>query len=205
MITAMQAVSILVWLAQAPPAGAATRYQITLELHGVWGLVTDQTGTCPGVPPGFDRFTGNVARVSDDEDGVQYSGVLARSTDIGLCEVKDTADATRWCSGHLSGRGPFRVTIKVPQAGNDSEQTGIEFEPDQIMAVSVSVNGACDTLDNAKLASEYRSHDAIYFETSDAPGQLMATGGLSRGTFLQTRHSTAGDLGGYALTVQPIP
>ena len=217
------------------------QYKITLEFHGVWGLVTDQSGTCPGVPPGYDRLTGVVSGVEpprngatgpravipctgmpcqsagngppppDEDDGpaaVEYTGILARESEVGLCETKESADGTKWCSGHLSGKGPFRVSIKVPLSGNDSEQTRIEFETDpaRLMAVTVSVSGACDTLDNAALAADYRSHDALYFETNDEPGSpLMPTGGLSRGTFLQTRHSQPGDLGGYTLTVQPLP
>lgn len=246
--------AILLLLAQAPPGGGAVvRYQITLEFHGVWGLLTDQSGTCPGVPPGYDRFTGVVSGVepprsgthgaptgtksspspmaappapctgipcqsatnppppADEDDGpdaVEYEGVLSRESEVGLCETKDTASGTEWCSGHLSGKGPFKVTIKVPLVGNDSEQTRIAFEPDptRIMAVTASVNGACDSLDNAALAADYRSQNAIYFETIDASGlPLMPTGGLTRGTFLQTRHSQPGDAGGYTLTVQPVP
>src|SRR6185295_10787981 len=46
-------------LAQSPPVtGATARYKVTLEFHGVWGLVTDASGTCPGVPPGIDTLTG---------------------------------------------------------------------------------------------------------------------------------------------------
>src|SRR6185295_2967485 len=42
-------------LSQSPPVtGATARYKVTLEFHGVWGLVTDASGTCPGVPPGID-------------------------------------------------------------------------------------------------------------------------------------------------------
>lgn len=205
--------------AQQPAGGPQARYQVTIEYRGVWGLVTDQSGTCPGVPPGYDRFTGVVSGIEpprgsqrpseEGDDVVTYEGVLTRATEIGLCEVKDTANGAQWCAGHLSGKGPFRVVIKVPTVGNDSAQTSIEFEPHPpqppLAPVSATASGSCDSLDNAGLEADYMSDDAIHFETIDASGRdLMPTGGLAPGTFHQTRHwRQEGDE--YTLSVTRLP
>jgi hypothetical protein len=237
----------LVLLAQASPAGATARYKVTLEFVGVWGLVTEANGTCPGVPPGRDTITGIVEGIepagsspptgtaqapppgytpcfgvpcrplpddeaagdSADEDsadeGVQYTGVLTRTTTVGLCEAKDTPSATEWCAGHLSGGGPFRVTITVPPIDGDNEQARVKLEP-QGMAVWATVSGSCSSLENAAVATQYRSEDSIYFETVNALGtKLMPTGRLSRGTYVQTSRSAPGDLSGYTLTVVRVP
>jgi hypothetical protein len=231
---------ILVLLAQPPPGGGTTvRYKVTLEYRGVWGLVTEASGTCPGVPPGLDTITGIVEGVEpvgsgpppgsapgappgyppcsgvpcrplrgeteeETDEGVEYTGVFTRTTEVGLCEVKDTPNGTEWCAGHLSGGGPFKVTIQVPAFDHDNEQTRFKLEP-QGMGVWATVSGSCSSLDNASVAADYRSEDSIYFETANASGtRLMPTGRLAGGSYVQSV-TTPSELGEYTLKVEQVP
>ena len=207
------ALGALVLLAQAPPAaGPTVRYRVTLTYHGVWGLVTEANQVCPGVPPGTDTIAGIVEGVepalgpppdddtdaeSSEDEGVQYAGDLTRATEVGLCEVKDTSDGTEWCAGHLSGGGPFRVTITVPPIDCDNEQARVKLEP-RGAQVRATVSGSCSSLENAAVARQYKSEDSIYFETANASGtKLMPTGVLRPGTYVETSRSVPGDLTGY--------
>ena len=149
----------------SPARGADQRFRITLEYYGYWGLVTPPSGGCPAAPAGTDKLTGYVTKESQDDDGVSYKGTLNRVTDIGLCEVQDTPDGSKWCGGELHGRGDVEVVIVVPAAGNDSENLQIALTP--LPTVSVQVGGNCSSLENATVARQYKSHDTILFETTD--------------------------------------
>lgn len=232
-------VGMLVMLAQAPPgSGGAVRYKVTLEYRGVWGTLTEgSSGTCPGVPPGFDKLTGIVEGVepplvfnqpigaspippctaipcpgaaggNDDDaadDPVQYTGVLTRTTNIGLCEVKQTSAGDEWCAGHLNGGGSFKVTITVPAQGNDNEEARVVLQPEGAMTAYATVSGACTTLDNGELAADCRSGDAIQFETSGdgSSGSVFPTGRLAVGSFKQTtRSAPSGVEGQYTMKVE---
>jgi len=170
--------AVLPWLVLVSPAHGAERFRITVEYYGYWGLVTPPSGVCPAAPAGTDTLTGVVTKQSEDEDGVVYKGTLTRITDIGLCEVRDTADGTKWCGGELHGRGDVEVVILVPAAGNDSVQIALDPQP----SVTVNVGGNCDSLDNAAVARHYKSHDTILFETTDVSSaggvRVPPTGGL---------------------------
>jgi hypothetical protein len=202
---AMAIVTTLLWLAQSPPPAASGQaHNVTLEFQGYWGAYADHsTGTdsCPGVAPGSDVLTGTVRGVEDelDEDGITYTGVLTRTTAIGLCEAKDTPDGARFCEGRLSGGGSFKVTIRMPAAGHDNEEATIALEPVGVMAVWVTVTGSCDSLDNAALEDDYRSPDAINFETTGTwslpPGKLVP------GVYAQARQFKPNDQGQYTLRV----
>jgi hypothetical protein len=205
-MSAMAIVSTLVWLAQSPPLAPSDQaHNVTLEFQGYWGAYADHsTGTdsCPGVEPGSDVLTGIVRGVEDelDEDGITYTGVLTRTTAIGLCEAKDTPDGTRFCGGRLSGGGSFKVTIRMPALGHDNEEATIELEPVGVMAVWVTVSGSCDSLDNAEVEDDYRSADAIHFETTGSSSALPP-GKLVPGLFTQARQFRLNDQGQYTLRV----
>lgn len=173
--------AVLLWLVLVSPAhGADERFRITLEYYGYWGLLTPPGGTCPAAPAGTDKITGVVTKQSEDEDGVTYAGTLRRVTDIGLCEVRDTSDGTEWCGGELHGTGDVDVVIVVPSPGNDSANLQIELKPRS--SVTVAVGGNCSSLENAAVASQYKSHDTILFETTDVSSaggiRVPPTGGL---------------------------
>jgi hypothetical protein len=193
---------LLSWGGLSSPAhGAAEQVKVTLQYHGYWGLVTPPGGICPAAPPGTDTLTGVVTKQSEDEDGVTYKGTLARVTDIGLCEVQDTADGHKWCGGELHGHGDVDVVIVVPAAGNDSESLLIELKP--VPSMTVTVGGNCSTLDNGTLAQQYKSHDTILFETSDVSStggvRVPPTGGLFPRADLYFQTRRIGD--GYTLKV----
>ena len=193
---------LVILLAQSPGSGA--QFKVTLQLHGHWGLLTEPGDRCPAAPAGTDTLSGFVKFDNIDEDAVTYSGTLDRVTDMGLCEVRDTPDGEKWCGGELRGGGPVDVTIVVPAAGNDNDSLRIELEPHAV--VTVTVGGNCSSLDNAAVGKQYKSHDAISFETSDAPGALVPpTGGLvaRNNVYHQTREIGANS--GYTLKVEPVP
>lgn len=196
---------VFLLLAPSPPAiGAAARYKITLEFHGVWGLVTDASGTCPGVPPGIDTLTGVVEeQSSDDDEGSVYTGDFTRTSEVGLCEVKDTPDGDKWCAGHLKGGGPFHVTLTIPAIGNDNEQARVKLEPAAMAWATVS--GSCSSLDNAAVAADYKAEDSIYFDTVNASGtSFLPTGKLTVGSYKQTRLAGPGG-DGYTMKVDTAP
>ena len=198
------ALAALLWFGLASPVSAAEQFKITLQYYGYWGLVTPPSGVCPAAPAGTDTFTGVVTKLSEDEDGVVYKGTLNRVTDIGLCEVRDVADGTKWCGGELHGHGDVKVVIHVPAAGNDSENLQIAWDP--MPSLTVTVGGNCSSLDNATVATQYKSHDAIYFETTDVSSaggiRVPPTGGLfpRADVYFQTRR--AGPDRGYTLKVE---
>jgi hypothetical protein len=192
-------------LAQSPPVtGATARYKVTLEFHGVWGLVTDASGTCPGVPPGIDTLTGVVQEQrSDDDEGSVYAGDFIRTSEVGLCEEQETPDGGRWCAGHLKGGGPVHVTLTIPALGNDNEQARVKLEPAAMAWATVS--GTCSSLDNAAVAADYKAGDSIYFDTVNASGtSFLPTGKLTVGFFKQTKLAGPGG-DGYTMKVETAP
>jgi len=212
------ALILLVFVAAmtATPAGQAggarVRYQIVLDYKGVWGLVSNEHGACPGgqIRQGHDTLTGTVegfenASRSDDGAGIRYEGVLTRTTDVGLCESTEGPSGTLWCGGHLNGGGAFKVTITVPDIEQDNEEAAIVLSPASSSA-GATVTGTCDSLDNAAVAADYKAGDTLYFETANASGTgLLPTGGLQPGTYGQTRRLAPGDPGHYTLRVQQVP
>jgi hypothetical protein len=201
-------------LAQASGAGG-TRFTVTLRFHGVWGLLTEANGTCPGTTPGDDTLTGIVEPAGSDDEGVRYTGSLARTTNVDLCEVRDTSDGDQWCKGNIKGGGRFTVTITIPPRGRDNENASVALAPGPRcppgttapVCVWARVEGQCQSLDNQSVAHDYTAGDTLYFETSNAGGQsadLVQTGGLTQGRFKQTRRAAPGDPQ-YTLTVVPAP
>ena len=130
-----------------------------------------------------------------------YKGTLARVTDIGLCEVQDTADGHKWCGGELHGHGDVDVVIVVPAAGNDSESLLMKRKPPT--STPVPVTGNCRSPYNGTLAQQYKSHDTILFETSDVSStggvRVPPTGGLFPRADLYFQTRRIGD--GYTLKV----
>jgi hypothetical protein len=217
---------VLFLLAQAPASsGGSARYKVTVEARGVvWGTATEPNGSCPGAAPGSDTLTGIVEGTeppllngkpcwgppcasreeAEDDEGVIYKGILTRKTSVDLCEVKDTNDGHRWCVGHLNGGGSFEVTIYVPFQWRDNENLRIKMEPGSI--VGAKAIGACTTLDNAELETQYKSEDSIYFETSDEPNaRVPATGRLFVGTVKSQTRIPPKLPGEYTLKVEPPP
>lgn len=194
---------VLAMLAQAPAAaGRGDRFKVTLQYYGVWGLVTEAGGTCPGGVPGTDTLTGVVTKRDVSEDGIVYVGDLTRTTDLGLCEARDTPDGSRWCAGEIHGSGTFEVTVTVPATGRDNENASFELRPKG--TINVAVGGNCDSLDNADLADEYRSGDTIHFETAnDAQGRVPPTGGLVARSRPYSQTVRLQPDRGYTLTVEP--
>lgn len=200
---AMPTIVVLAHLAQALPASSSpARFQVTLEYRGVWGLITEANGTCPGVPPGTDRLTGIVERTGAGDEGIEYTGRLARTTSVGLCEATETADATRWCAGEINGGGRFLVIITIPLRGHDNQEASVEMKPD--LNVHAQVGGRCDSLDNAAEADDYEDGDTLHFETANhAAAGVLPTGGLVPGTWWQTRRAAPDR--GYKLVVVAVP
>jgi hypothetical protein len=203
-LTLMLAIAALVvaHLAQAPAAASPpTRFDVTLEFHGVWGLLTEANGTCPGGTGGTDTLTGIVTSKDVSDDGIEYSGRLKRSTSVALCETRETDTGTKWCLGDITGGGTFLVTITIPLRGRDNENASVVMTP--VVGVHAAVAGNCDSLDNAEVKANYEDGDTLYFETANhAAAGVLPTGGLVPGTWWQTRHDRAG---GYKLVVSAVP
>lgn len=220
---------LLILFAQAPAApGGPARYKVTIEARGVvWGSATEPNGSCPGAAPGSDTLTGTVegteppllngppckdedcerrraALYDGYEEGVIYKGILTRKTSVDLCEVKDTNDGHAWCVGHLNGGGAVQVTIYVPIQWWANENLRIKMEPGS--KVGAKAIGACTTLDNAELETQYKSEDSIYFETSDEPqARVPTTGRLFVGTVKSQTRIPPKLPGEYTLKVEPAP
>jgi len=192
----------LLQIAQAAPAVTSpTRFDVTLEFHGAWGLMTEANGTCPGATGGTDTLTGKVARTGVSDAGIEYSGLLTRTTSVGLCETKETADGTRWCVAEINGGGTFLVTITIPVRGRNNENASVEMKPDH--SVQAQVGGHCDSLDNAAEKHDYEDGDTLYFETENhAAARVLPTGGLVPGTWWQSRRDPGT---GYKLVVAAVP
>jgi hypothetical protein len=193
---------VVAHLAQAPPAPSSpTRFNVTLEFHGVWGLVTEANGACPGATGGTDTLTGSVTKTGVSDEGIEYSGRLTRTTGVALCETRETATGTRWCVGGVTGHGTFLVTITIPLDGHDNENASVVMEPDS--NVHADVDGNCDSLDNAGVKADYEDGDTLYFETANhAAARVLPTGGLVPGTWWQTRRDPTS---GYKLVVAVVP
>ena len=196
---------VLLLLAQGPPgSGSPERFKVTLEYYGVWGLATEAGGACPGGVPGTDTLVGNVVREVVNDEGTFYAGNLTRTTNLGLCEERDTANGSEWCAGEVHGDGTFKVRIMVPPVQRDEENLRIELKPGNIK--KIEVGGNCSSLDNAAVADQYRSGDTILFETSNrTDGRVPPNGTLvaRKDVYSQTRRVEPDR--GYTLKVEPVP
>jgi hypothetical protein len=152
---------------EGTPPGTGERFYVVFFFKGMQGshavLSTEQPDRCPGVYVGTDWMVGTVERrtVSTESEGkVEYSGVLERATDLGLCGVQQTADGDRWCSGRLKGSGPVEVKIELP-GDQDLDDMSVLIQPQP--SAKATVTGNCGSLDNPALERDYRSHDTLLF------------------------------------------
>jgi len=135
----------LLALALAVPAAAAPRlaeYRVRLTLKGVWGPYNFEG--CPA-RPGAEVLEGTVrgdeADLADNGE-VEYSGVVDRTTNVPVCDVKPapTEDQVDYCVTQLTGSSKVQLAIKIAA---DREGAWIQWEP-MPATVKASAAGDCE-------------------------------------------------------------